>query len=30
MMYAKEFNNVPPKEKDHWLGYQIKQPISEP
>jgi hypothetical protein len=30
MMYAKEFINIPPKERDYWLGYQIGQPISEP
>jgi hypothetical protein len=25
MMYAKEFNNVPPIERSHWNHYQIKQ-----
>ena len=24
MMYAKEFINIPPKEQDHWLDYQIQ------
>jgi hypothetical protein len=27
MMYAKEFNNIPPIERNHWYEYQIKQPI---
>jgi hypothetical protein len=25
MMYAKEFNNVPPMERNYWNHYQIKQ-----
>jgi hypothetical protein len=24
MMFAKEFNNVPPIERSHWIGYQIQ------
>ena len=24
MMHAKEFNNVPPIERSHWIGYQIQ------
>jgi hypothetical protein len=25
MMYAKEFNKVPPIERNHWISYQIQK-----